>query len=220
MTDKRVAVSLLEHFNRKTGQCDPGIERLAGLLSVSTRTVIRSIHRLVRLGLFQKDRHGGHLNRNRYEPMWSRFRDIDAAWSVRFRAKRGALICLELSPAPCQPCHLAGDSAVTQTFLSNQIKETCAKQPARQGPPQHDRGPSPTGSIRPADAASVSAERRWSTDLTERFAARPLIYSEIIRAVTPPMQAVATEAELRQRGGGMRLILDQLQIAPPASGEP
>jgi hypothetical protein len=47
-TDRRVASLLLEHYTRRTGQCDPGLERIARLLGVSTRTVIRSNHKLER----------------------------------------------------------------------------------------------------------------------------------------------------------------------------
>ena len=38
-TEKRFAVALLDHFNRKTGRCDPSYETLAKLLGVNRRTV-------------------------------------------------------------------------------------------------------------------------------------------------------------------------------------
>jgi predicted transcriptional regulator len=83
--DRRVAAALVEHFNRETSQCDPGLKRIAGLLGISTRTVIRSTQRLENAGMFRKVRHGGHLNRNHYEPIWSRFRQIEVEWRARFR---------------------------------------------------------------------------------------------------------------------------------------
>src|ERR1700733_14922306 len=86
-TDKRVAATIIDHFNRKTGQCDPSIERIARLLGLSRRTVIRSNARVVKTGVLRKVLHGGHLQRNSYEPVWSRFREFDAAWSVRFKTK-------------------------------------------------------------------------------------------------------------------------------------
>jgi len=82
--DQRDAAVLIEHFNRETGQCDPGLKRIADLLGISTRTVIRSIQRLEVAGLVRKVRHGGHLNRNHYELVWSRFQEIEAEWRVKF----------------------------------------------------------------------------------------------------------------------------------------
>src|ERR1700739_2163451 len=82
--DKQVACALIDHFNRKTGQCDPGLERIAELLQVSTRTVMRSIERLEKARLFRVTRHGGHCNRNSYEPRWDRFQEFARAWDKRF----------------------------------------------------------------------------------------------------------------------------------------
>jgi DNA modification methylase len=38
--DRRVGAALIDHYNRHTGQCDPGIHRLTMLLNISRRTVI------------------------------------------------------------------------------------------------------------------------------------------------------------------------------------
>ena len=38
--DRRVGAALIEHFNRRTGQCDPSLERLACLLEISTHTIM------------------------------------------------------------------------------------------------------------------------------------------------------------------------------------
>src|SRR4029079_7038812 len=75
-SDRQIASALLDHFNRRTGQCDPSLGRLAGLGGVSTRTVMRSLARIEAAGLFRRIRHGGHLNRNSYEPDWARFSAI------------------------------------------------------------------------------------------------------------------------------------------------
>jgi hypothetical protein len=53
-SDRRVAGALLEHYNRKTGRCDPGIQRIADLLGLCTRTVIRANDRLEAAKLFKK----------------------------------------------------------------------------------------------------------------------------------------------------------------------
>jgi biotin operon repressor len=84
-SDRQVGVTLIEHFNRRTGRCDPGIKRIASLLGYCERTVIRSIQRLEAAGLFLKTRHGGYSNRNRYEPNWPRFAEHEAAWKTKLR---------------------------------------------------------------------------------------------------------------------------------------
>jgi hypothetical protein len=215
-TDKRVAGALIDHFNKKTGQCDPSHGRIAGLLAVSSRTVIRSINRLERHGLFRRKRHGGHLNRNSYEPVWPRFREIEAAWTSRFRSKTTHPTATKLSPAPCQPCHLDGDSPVTQTCRSNLSKETCGKRLPNKGKAEvAERRParnSLANSAAKADPARVSAERRWSNDLHARFVSMPITYGQIIEAVDPAMQEAATDAELRRRGGGLAFLLRKLKL--------
>jgi predicted transcriptional regulator len=212
--DRRVAATLIEHFNRETGQCDPGLKRIADLLGISTRTVIRSIQRLEAAGLFRKVRHGGHLNRNQYEPVWSRFQQIKAEWRARF-ARSARSQVTEMSPAGCQPCHISGDSPVTQTCRSNPLKETCTKRPPRKEREERVSSPSSStaaGGTRSADAARVEAERRWTTALHEQFARWPVTYAEIIDLIGTAMQEAATDAEMLRRGAGLLHILRELRI--------
>src|SRR5690242_19440228 len=93
--DRRVGCALLDHYNQKTTQCDPSLGTLAALIGMSRRSVIRSINRLVKLGLFHRSRHCGHFHRNSYEPAWDRLRALDARWrelrkmnSKRFGAEK------------------------------------------------------------------------------------------------------------------------------------
>jgi predicted transcriptional regulator len=213
--DRRVAAALLEHFNRRTGQCDPSLERIAELLGISTRTVIRSNHRLERAGLFKKTRHGGHSNRNFYEPMWSRFREIEAAWIARFNSRANSSASEE-SPARRQACHLERDNSVTQTCGSNLLKETYQR-----GHPKEEKGRGiesrfgiggPTAGKRSRDAAETAAERRWNDALHEQFGSLPVTYGEILEAIDAEMQAAATSAEMRSRGAGLAYILNRLRI--------
>ena len=101
--DRRVAVSLIEHFRRRDGRCDPGLNRIAGLLGISVRTVIRCVHRLVAAGLVRKARHGGLGNRNSYHPNWERFGELEEAWRKKFREKRSSSPT-SLSPGDGQVC--------------------------------------------------------------------------------------------------------------------
>jgi hypothetical protein len=129
--DKRVAAVLIDHFNRKTGQCDPSLNTIAELLSVHPRTIIRSIRRLVRTGFFRKVKHGGKFHRNSYEPMWLVYRQFDDAWKGRRKARRATFASPNVSLCQGQPRHLADDQDVTQTCLKNQFKETLRAVPPK-----------------------------------------------------------------------------------------
>lgn len=212
-SDRRVAATLIEHFNRKTGRCDPGLKRMADLLGYSERTVIRSTQRLQRAGLIRKVRHGHYSNRNHYEPNWSRFAELNAAWDEKLRAKSRRR---ELSPATGQSSHLDGDSRVTQTCRSNLPEQTCSR-----GLPKEALGESTTrGRARPsfqpgqrsADAARTEAERRWTDAVHRQFARWPITYAEVIEKIDEPMRAAATEAEMRSRGAGLTYVLRQLKL--------
>jgi len=214
--DRAIAATLLDHFNRETRQCDPGLERIADLVSVSTRTVMRAMPRIEAAGLFRKIRHGGHLNRNSYEPNWQRFHEIEAAWKARKEenSRRGRLT--DVSPATRQPCHLGGDNPVTQTCRSNLSKETCQKRLSNKEKGEFiERRFSLNSSdalVARTEPARVSAERRWTTDLHREFASLPLTYGEIIEAIDPAMQEAATDAEMRLRGGGLAYIARKLKL--------
>ena len=117
--ERRVAAALLEHFNRRTGQCDPSLERIAELLGISTRTVIRSTHRLDRAGLFKKTRHGGHFN------VISTSRCGRAFEKLRRRGGHGS-IAERIHQR--QKCHLLGVKLVTlsvTTLSPKPVEVTC-----------------------------------------------------------------------------------------------
>jgi Helix-turn-helix domain len=230
-TDKRVAAAIIEHFNRKTGQCDPGLDRIARLTGVSRRTAIRSVSRVVEAGVFHVVRHGGRSQRNSYEPVWLRFRELDESWKARFRAKSAAADSSPMSPENGQTCHVPGDGPGTQTFLFNQSEETSSVAPVsakdrhsegtdREGQPtkekqSHEPQPVPsrrTNGSQSLVAAHTAAERRWNDELLRRYSAAPNVYAGIIDVMTPDLQRAATEAEMHKRGTGLALILEQLQL--------
>lgn len=64
---RRVAGAIIDHFNKRTGQCDPSIERLATLLGIDRATVIRATDKLHELGFIEKTSHGGKAHRGRIE---------------------------------------------------------------------------------------------------------------------------------------------------------
>lgn len=44
--ERQVAGAILEHYNRKTGRCDPSVDRIAVLLQVSSRMVRKATQKL------------------------------------------------------------------------------------------------------------------------------------------------------------------------------
>jgi hypothetical protein len=226
--EKRVAGAIIDSFNRKTAQCDPSLGRIARLLGINRRTVIRAVKKLETQRFIRKVRHGGKSHRNSYAPDWVRFREFEAAWSTRFKTARWNSDATKVSPIGCQSCHLGGDEGVTQTFLTNLSKEPSSigavseedknsnKPTDRKGHPSKnvrhiDRTLSQASSSRAVDAARVAAERRWTGALHDQYAATPTVYGEIIDAIDPEMQAAATEAEIRRPGTGLLCILHELQ---------
>ncbi len=70
-SQRSVAAAILDHYNHKTGQCDPSLDTIAFLVGLSRRTVIRCVNGIVRAGFFRRIRHGGNYHRNFYEPAWT-----------------------------------------------------------------------------------------------------------------------------------------------------
>ncbi len=231
-TEKRVAAALIESFNRKTGQCDPSLGRVAGLIGVHRRTVIRAMPRLEQAGMFRKDRHGGRSHRNSYQPIWSFFAKANAAWKTHFYDKTSRARS-KMSPCQGQDSHLAGDQAVTQTYLSKPTQKTdLPKSDSKSNLPtkrtseqkkEKDRNRAsgksaiamprmfPVKHVPPRDAAYASAERRMSKALTDRFAEDEKAHARIIEAVDAEIYATAIEAEMRTPGAGLTYLLEQFQ---------
>jgi hypothetical protein len=240
-TDRKVGCTLLEHYNRRTGRCDPSHERVAGLVDVHPRTVIRSIKRLVRRGLFIKLRHGGYSNRNSYQPVWRRFREIETNWKTRFRARSRRAEAAELSPLQGQSCHWAGDKEVTQTCLPNLSKKTLAEEILEDRPTDKEgskkrreqarkevKEPSSSypHSLTPyfrskpsSEAVRDAAEGRWNRALVKRFSGEPELYARLVELIDPAIQNAATDAEMQSRGGGLAFILNRLhhELIGPAN---
>jgi hypothetical protein len=171
--DKRVAAVLIDHFNRKTGQCDPSLGTIAELLGVHSRTVMRSIRRLVRSGFFRKVKHGGKFHRNSYEPMWLVYRQFDDVWKDRRNARRATFASPNVSLCQGQPRHAAGDRDVTQTCLKNHFEETLQTvalktQSALRGSKSESGSPG-FGGWGPAEASLRRLRARMGEDVCESW---------------------------------------------------
>jgi predicted transcriptional regulator len=216
-TDKRVAAATIDSFNRRTGQCDPSHNRIAHLLAVSRRTVIRSLSRIVKVGYLRKDRHGGKSHRNHYQPNWQRFRELEEQWSARRKTRHWGEGAESLSPCLPQTCHLGGVEGDTQTLTSNHSYKL---EPRR--PPEMQREmllasvklplkkTSHSGKPRHKDARRQAAQRRWDSALLKKFQGEVGLYGRIVEAIDLELSVAATERELARRGEGVRFIVREL----------
>ena len=231
-SEKRVAAAIIDHFNRRTGQCDPSLDCIAELIGMSRRTVIRATGRLQKLGFIRRSRHGGHYHRNSYEPVWSRFLQVEADWTSRRSARRARFNAPKMSSCSSQSRHIGGDTADPQTSSSNLLKETSGEEALLQksdarSASNDKRGSAieanqrrnflnrervyrPLGSTPSSTAARDAAERRWNSELTSYFRNQPTIYSRIVEAIDVKLMNAATEAELSQRGSGLRCLMGEL----------
>lgn len=217
--EKRVAGAIIDHFNRKSGQCDPSIERIAKLLNLSQRTVIRATNRLAQIGLVVKYRHQGHFNRNSYVPNWFFLRQLDANWSRSFTSAKRARENPNLSPQTCQSCQVNDDSSVRQTFstnslnLSSTVKDTKFRARSRATKSVSNDLAGNKGGVESAimEAARAAAERRWNSALFSVYGPVPDVYAAIVDAIDLAMQIEATGAELRKRGSGLTCLVDALR---------
>jgi hypothetical protein len=225
---KRVAAAVLDHYNRTTGRCDPSMKTLSILLAMSRRTVVRAVNSLAKQGYFERDRHGGNFHCNRYIPIWTKYRSIEANWRERRRAHRGRFDRMKVSPPPCPQGHVAGDHGVTQTCPDNQFYETCM--PVREGVQNlaETTGPGKTmerlrqqqrqqasrdRKASTGDIARDAAERRWVDELSRRYSADAAVYASVVAFIDRELQNRATEAELKQPGAGIELVEETLRQA-------
>lgn len=237
---KRVATALIDHFNRKTGQCDPSLDTLAALLGISRRTVIRTMLRLERVGFFRKVRHGGHFHRNQYEPIWSRFRTIEAEWKRRRKEHSARFRSSEVAPLQGHPSHSGDDNDGTQTYPINQTLETSVSaisgdNLAQRNSADEKKRLCKTGIVEPIkslrqtfhvkqtssrDAAKDAAERRWCNALSARYDKHPVEHARALEAIDAVLHAAATAAELAKPGTGLFVILARLREDSTKGGQP
>jgi hypothetical protein len=231
--EKRVSSLIIDHHNRKTGQCDPSLGTMAKLLGVSRRTAIRAVNAVVRKGYFHMRRHGGKYHRNQYEPNWALFRAREEKWSSLRRRK--------LSPLQGQPCHVDSVASVTQTLPRNSLKETSCSETAlkrsqtlsgrsaekglsREGQGTHQRyAANERFHVKPTsarDAAYDAAERRWNDSLTRQFKAAPDVFAGLIDSIDPDLHRATTEIELRKPGSGLPYLLGELDRRRPLQHSP
>lgn len=232
---RRVAGAIIDHFNRKTGQCNPSVERLAKLLRVDRATVLRATAELCseQCGLFTKLSHGGKFHTASYSPCWSAFRAIVNAWEVEMKCDKRTDNVAELRRLRSQDCDEQGRKTATQTNRRNQSNKPIEAVPVET---QGSKSPSaqpvqPSQGLRKgrepqrqrhlmlpiaggkqashSQAARAGAERRWYGALQ---ALGGMLSMQIMQGLgeRPDVYALATEAELSRKGSGLPYVLDVL----------
>lgn len=229
---KRVAAALLDHFNRKTGRCDPSMETMALLLRLSRRSVVRALNRLVREGFFDRDRHGGNFYCNQYYPVWRKFREVEAKWASLRELHRSRFNRTKVSLPPCHAGHFDGDSDDTQTYShhNNSYETNSEGLPKRESinqssqaievatttmeligqPVQRPARPVHVKRRASSDVARDAAERRWNMALTLHVSANEALYARILERIDQPLSDAATAAEMKNPGAGLRYVLAEL----------
>ncbi len=235
-TARRVAGAIIDHFNKKTGQCDPSVGRLRKLLDVSPATVMRATSELDDLGLIFKDSHGGKSHRTAYTPNWSYFREIVEVWDAGMKTGDGLLEhdfkISKLKPSKSQSRDLDGRKNETQTLRKNPSKKPieadCAKPPAVQNSELYKR----TGTNRllkgaelrsqksfllplqggqtqsRSEVAQNKAQQRWENDLMRLSREQTEAIAEWLTIETMER---ATTAEMAEPGSGLEFIVREMR---------
>lgn len=237
---KRVAGAIIDHFNKRTGQCDPGIERLATMLGVNRATVIRATETLHELGLIDKASHGGKAHRASYKPNWDRFRAIVEEWDARMKTGAGpsahtteaSAKVAGVQRSQSQGCDVKGRTLATQTLRSNpsnkpveqeQVETQAAKPPApRPERPSQGLGKGSKPDAQRSFIMPITGGRNTSHADAAKAAAERRWYSQlhslgeraeasVLDWITTERQEAATLAEIQRRGGGLAFVLSAMQ---------
>lgn len=260
---KSVGAAILDHFNKKSGQCDPGIDRLSRLTRYARRTVIKAIDELTsdEVQLIFRVRHGGKLHRNQYLPNFKAFREFVANWDVEMKSGSPAKThsnsaqnpqslstdekCTNVHPKQSTKVHLASEQECTQTHITNPSKTSLEGAKAEVTEPStskdaHVKTPPPSAernepiktraakvSPMPARFGNRSSATSTCRNTSKANAAREQAHRRIhdhflriggnfyirwceIAGLGEPGYEEAVDAEINERGAGVRIIKERL----------
>lgn len=144
-SEKRIAAALLDHFNRKTGRCDPSYETIAAILSINVRTVGRGITKFAKIDFFKVITHGGVRQCNSYQPNWPLFRIKEAEWTRKRREHSNRFKAPEMSCSSRQDRPVGEGQIALQTCSNNTIPLISSAQEGPQNILQVESGSPPNG---------------------------------------------------------------------------
>ncbi|GEM_PF-1398133 len=198
---KTVGAVLLAHFNAKTGQCDPGTDRIAAKAGISTRNVVKATNALHESGLVVKTRHGGNGFRSSYQPNWGKLREVVEAFE---QPDGAAEIVNKRASTKCTNVHLDSEQTFTLTHIRNSPKKLTDTDGASGG----DGDP-----LSPRPVRTVSAERVQG--LLKESLRHPAVSKRQPPSVVGAEEAarVRVERDIASLGATMRSVIDQRMTA-------
>lgn len=243
---RRVAGAILGHYNMKTGQCDPSIDRLAGMLGLNRATVMRATALLNDRKLIIRTRHGGSYHRTAYEPNFELFNSMVAEWDSKMKTFGGTpeaseevqndeAIVADVRPLRSQDCDFDSRRSATLTLRINSSNKLFEDIPprARENHPPTKRADRQQGlgsgqaRIREYPKPKV-ANRLSHQQIAEDAACSRLnedlmkmgtpAYGYALGRMTPEVQSLAVAAEVRRRGAGV-LVVREAMLAPETASE-
>jgi predicted transcriptional regulator len=234
---RRVAGAIIDHFNKRTAQCDPAVERLARMLGIHEQTVKKATCELCEAGLINKVMHGGKMHRSKFEPQWARFQEIVADWDAAMKSgnplgqgsKTATLEVIEGSETATSE----GSEMATQTLRSNQSKEplegrvaeSSGHKPQLTGDAARQKGAWKRGSpprtqgemllsilggkeCSKTTAAVAGAGRRIDRSMHKLGS---VVYEDYVVRATPEINQAAIDAEMKRKGDGALYVIRCLQ---------
>ncbi|NSZ65155.1 helix-turn-helix domain-containing protein [Agrobacterium tumefaciens] len=231
---KTVGAVLLAHFNAKTGQCDPGTDRIAAKAGISTRNVVKATNALHQSGLVVKTRHGGNGFRSSYQPNWTKLREIVDAFA---KDDGTAEIVNKRARTQCTNVHLHSEQTFTLTNIRNSLKELTDSDGAsgRVEPVPSPRPIRPVSADRvqgllrdslrkahrpkPQLPSVVAAQEAARHRLEDAIAAlSPTMRDVIDERMTAEIQQEAIVAEVKRQGGGIAVVVERVSQMPKGGG--
>lgn len=245
--DRRVAGAILDHYNKKTGQCDPSGERIATLLGIERKSVVSATKRLCdQFCFFTKVSHGGGFHRASYRPQWDQFRLVLDDWNARMRSGDAPTTVTKITQSVRRNLLTDCNQNYSQTDRSNRSNKpkgtngACGNVPGCPETPPPDqvdnrqrqalvetvngllkgslRQPNGARSPSHANAARQQATRRLDADL---ISLGLHAHADAMNRMDEDMQADAIAAEMRRRGAGLAFLQQRLGLGgrgPPEKG--
>lgn len=225
-SDKRVASAIIEHFNRKTGRCDPSIGRLAKLLGLPDKTIRRATAKLHGLGLIVKASHGGRSGTAAYAPQWDRFIAFKAEWEAQRDGKGQPENRSNMAGATGQLCPEAPDKNDRQTHRRNPRKEprdvqsigtkgADSQRPTPKPPPQKTMMlPIQGGRSTSREVAATTAANQTVEGFLKAVRGRYDLYA---LNISGELHDQVVSAERRKKGAGVSMALRLLEELPDIS---
>lgn len=221
-TARRVGGAILDHYNRKTGRCDPSADRIARLLEIHPVSVRKATAELANYDppLISKSSHAGRSNCAKYTPNFEAFRKIVVDWDASMRTGQASENIAKPLRRTKPNGSLKDSETAIQTLLKNPSKKPLEKaasqtSAARDATKQKslllpiDGGKSPSHS----SAARNSAEKRLHSDAMNALGKDG--YGMWAGQIHDQTYETAVAAEIAQRGSGLLTALDSLHTVQP-----